>query len=87
MSTARVYNRRPVAHRTPRQRATAHRIEGLIGLLAPALDLLLYAGERVSRVAGRTDEDPEPPRRLDGRGGGSGRTPIGGATGVAEQRG
>jgi hypothetical protein len=75
MSTARVYNRRPVAHRTPRQRANARRIEGLIGLLAPALDLLLYAGERVSRVAGRNDEAPEPPRL----GNSSGRTPLGGA--------
>ena len=66
---------------------TAHRIERLIGVMAPALDLLLYAGERVSRVAGRNDEAPEPPRRLGGSGGRSARTPIGGETGVPEQRG
>jgi hypothetical protein len=26
---------------------------------------VLFAGERLSRVAGRNDVDPEPPRRLD----------------------
>jgi hypothetical protein len=39
-------------------------MEALIGLAAPWLDLVLYAGDRVSRVAGRNDIDPEPPRRL-----------------------
>jgi hypothetical protein len=39
------------------------RIERLIGLAAPALDLLLYAGDRVSRVAGRNEIPPEPARR------------------------
>ena len=43
------------------------RIEALIGLAAPVLDVVLYAGERVSRVAGRNEIDPEPPRRLSGR--------------------
>ena len=28
------------------------------------LDLVLYAGDRLARVAGRNDIDPEPPRRL-----------------------
>lgn len=32
------------------------RIEGLIGLAAPALDLILAAGERVSRVVGPSDD-------------------------------
>jgi hypothetical protein len=40
------------------------RVEALIGLAAPVLDLVLMAGDRVSRVAGRNDIDPEPPRRL-----------------------
>jgi hypothetical protein len=48
------------------------RIEALIGVAAPVLDVLLYAGEQVSRVAGRGDIDPEPPRRL---GAGRRRTP------------
>jgi hypothetical protein len=80
MSTARVYNRRPVAHRTPRQLAWRRRIEGLIGVAAPALDLLLFAGDRASRIAGRNDVDPEPPH-LRGR---ATRTPIGGAPGREE---
>jgi hypothetical protein len=54
-----------MAHRTPTQLARQRRVESVIGLLAPVLDVVLYAGERVSRVAGRNDIDPEPPRRLD----------------------
>jgi hypothetical protein len=72
-----------VAHRTPGQIANRRRVERLIALAAPALDLLLYAGDRVSRVAGRNDVDPEPPR-LGRRG--SERTPIGGPTGAPERR-
>ena len=51
------------------------RIEGLIRLAAPALDLVLFAGEQVSRVAGRNQIDPDPPRRLGDR---AARTPLGG---------
>jgi hypothetical protein len=51
------------------------RIEALIRLAAPALDLVLFAGEQVSRVAGRNEIDPEPPRRIGDR---STRTPLGG---------
>ena len=80
---ARVYNRPPVAHRTPAQLANRRRVERLITLAAPALDLLLYAGDRVSRVAGRNDVDPEPPR-LGRR---TSRTPLGGPTGVPDRRG
>ena len=61
---------------TPAQRARVRRIEALIRVAAPALDLLLYAGDRVSRVAGRNEIDPEPPRRAMGAG--RARTPIGG---------
>jgi hypothetical protein len=77
MSTgARVYNRSLVADLTPAQRANVRRIEALIGIAAPALDLLLYAGDKISRVAGRNQIDPEPPRRVMSSG--STRTPIGG---------
>ena len=56
-----------MAHRTPGQVALRGRIEGLISLAAPVLDLVLFAGERVSRVAGRNEIDPEPPRRIGDR--------------------
>jgi hypothetical protein len=39
------------------------RIESLIRLVAPALDLVLYAGDRVSRVAGRNELPPDRVRR------------------------
>lgn len=55
-------------HRTPGQVALRGRIEALIGLAAPVLDLVLFAGDRVARVAGRNDIDPEPPRRIEGTG-------------------
>jgi hypothetical protein len=45
------------------------RVETLIGAVAPLLDLLLFAGDRVARVAGRNDIDPEPPRRVGAAGG------------------
>jgi hypothetical protein len=54
-----------MAHRTPTQLARRRRVESVIGALAPVFDVVLYAGERLSRVAGRNDIDPEPPRRLD----------------------
>jgi hypothetical protein len=54
-----------MAQRSTTQQARRRRVESLIGAVAPALDLLLAAGDRVSRVAGRNDIDPEPPRRLD----------------------
>jgi hypothetical protein len=52
-----------VPHLTSAQRDRRRRIERLIGLAAPALDLLLFAGDRVSRVAGRNEIPPEPARR------------------------
>jgi hypothetical protein len=64
-----------VAQRTSGQLALRRRIEALIGLAAPALDLVLFAGERLSRLAGRNQIDPEPPRRLGDR---PTRTPLGG---------
>jgi len=64
-----------MAVRTPGQLATRHRIEQGIALAAPFLDLVLAVGDRVSRVAGRGEIDPEPPRR---RLGADTRTPLGG---------
>jgi hypothetical protein len=75
ISTRASLQSRAVAHRTPTQLSLQRRIEALIRLAAPALDLVLFAGERVSRVAGRNELDPEPPRRLGDR---SARTPLGG---------
>jgi hypothetical protein len=72
-----------VARRTPRQLANRRRVEAVIGLAAPLLDVVLFAGERVARVAGRNDVDPEPPR-LGRR---PARTPLGGPTGAPHRRG
>ena len=72
-----------MARRTPRQLANRRRVERLIGLAAPALDILLFAGDRLSRVAGRNDIDPEPPR-LGRR---EARSPLGGPTGAPERPG
>ena len=49
--------------RTPSQLATRRRFEAGIRLVAPLLDLVLAAGDRVSRIAGRNQIEPEPPRR------------------------
>jgi hypothetical protein len=47
---------------SPDQLRTRRRIESLIRLLAPALDALLAAGDRVSRLVQRDDVDYYPPR-------------------------
>jgi hypothetical protein len=67
ISTRASLQSRAVPHRSSRQEALRRRVEGAIRLAAPALDLLLFAGERVARVAGRNEQDPEPPRRLGDR--------------------
>jgi hypothetical protein len=41
---------------TPDQVRVRERFEALIGLVAPALDLVLAAGDRVSRAVGPRDE-------------------------------
>ncbi|MBN1529919.1 MAG: hypothetical protein JW895_12720 [Thermoleophilaceae bacterium] len=46
----------------PSQLRTRARVEGVIRLMAPALDLLLAAGDRVSRVVERDDVEYYPPR-------------------------
>jgi hypothetical protein len=45
-----------MARSTPEQVRLRERLEGLIGLLAPALDLVLAAGDRISRIVGRDDD-------------------------------
>ena len=45
-----------MAPSTPEQVRLRERFEALIGALAPALDLVLAAGDRVSRAIGPQDE-------------------------------
>jgi hypothetical protein len=52
-----------LAYRSPSQLANQRRIERLIRLAAPALDLVLYVGDRASRIAGRKEIGPEPAQR------------------------
>jgi hypothetical protein len=52
-----------VAYRSPAQLARRRRIESLIRIAAPVFDVVLYAGDRASRVIGRNEVGPEPPRR------------------------
>jgi hypothetical protein len=47
---------------TPGQLRTRQRVEGLIRLAAPALDLVLAVGERVSKVVEPEDVEYYPPR-------------------------
>jgi hypothetical protein len=47
---------------TPGQLRTRQRVEGLIRLAAPALDLVLAVGERVSRIVEPEDVEYYPPR-------------------------
>jgi hypothetical protein len=47
---------------TPEQRMRQHRFERLIGLVAPALDLLLVAGDRSSRILQPGESDYYPIR-------------------------
>jgi len=52
-----------VAYRSASQQARRRRIEALIKLAAPVLDVVLYTGDRVSRVVGRDALGPEPVKR------------------------
>jgi hypothetical protein len=47
---------------TPDQVRTRRRVEGVIRLMAPALDLVLAVGDRVSRIVEREDVEYYPPR-------------------------
>ncbi len=47
---------------TPGQLRTRRRVETVIRMMAPALDLVLAAGDRVSRIVERDDPEYYPPR-------------------------
>ena len=47
---------------TPDQLRTRQRVEGLIRLASPALDLVLAVGERVSKIVEPEDVEYYPPR-------------------------
>ena len=51
---------------TPDQARTRRRVESLIRVMAPALDLVLAAGDRISRVVEREDVEYYPPRVTGG---------------------
>lgn len=51
-----------MANLKPEQVVRRERIEGLIALAAPALDLLLKVGERISRIAEPEDHEYYPVR-------------------------
>jgi hypothetical protein len=55
-----------VAPLSPTQLAWRGRIEALIRLLEPGLNLLLLVGDRVSRVVEREDLDYSPPHAVVG---------------------
>jgi hypothetical protein len=60
---------RTVAPPTPSQLAWRGRIESGLRVAAPFLDLLLAAGDRVSRAVDRGGlETPPPPRRVESTG-------------------
>jgi hypothetical protein len=47
---------------TPSQLRTRRRVESVIKLMAPALDVVLAVGDRVSRIVERDDPEYYPPR-------------------------
>lgn len=51
---------------SPRQLAARHRLEQALRVVGPALDLVLLAGDRLSRIADRSDDEPLPAIRYPG---------------------
>ena len=47
---------------TPGQLRTRQRVESVIRLMAPGLDVVLAVGDRVSRIVERDDPEYYPPR-------------------------
>jgi hypothetical protein len=56
-----------VAPLTPSQARTRERVETLIGVMAPALTVLLAAGDRLSRIVQPEDHEYYPARPLGDR--------------------
>jgi hypothetical protein len=56
-----------VATLTPSQARTRERVETVIGLMAPALTILLAAGDRLSRIVQPEDHEYYPARPLGER--------------------
>jgi hypothetical protein len=54
----------PMASLTPSQQRKRDRIESVIGLMAPALTLVLAAGDRLSRIVQPEDYDYYPVRPI-----------------------
>ena len=57
-----------MAQPSPTQLAWRRRVESALAIVAPALDLVLAAGDRLSRAVERDDLDWVPPRRSLGGG-------------------
>src|SRR3954469_12578344 len=55
---------RPVAKLTPDQLRWRNRIEAVIRVMQPGLDLVLLAGDRLSRAVDRSDDEPAPALRF-----------------------
>ncbi len=51
---------------TPEQLRKRERAETFIGFVAPALNLILAAGDRLSRIVEREDQEYYPPRPRTG---------------------
>lgn len=51
-----------MAPMTPAQLRTRQRVEGMIRLMSPALDVVLAVGERISRIVEPEDVEYYPPR-------------------------
>jgi hypothetical protein len=49
---------------TPDQERTRERVETLIGLMAPALTVVLAAGDRISRIVAPEDHEYYPARPM-----------------------
>ncbi len=60
--SARVTSLRGVAPLTPDQMRTRERVETVIRIAAPALNLVLAAGDRLSRLVEPEDHEHYPPR-------------------------
>jgi hypothetical protein len=51
---------------SPRELAARRHLEQVLRVVGPALDLVLLAGDRLSRVVDRSDDEPLPAIRYPG---------------------